>query len=130
MDCALLMSCPAFRQTHSNPSLPRKHTRLSLGPEPVRIRPHHDPRRTPLNDTLHSVSQQEWTAEFQFRASGPERAGGNLQLWYAKDGQTRVGTSSIYTVGQFDGFALVIDTHGGRVRLNPLNMNQTHANCI
>ncbi|KAJ5159620.1 uncharacterized protein N7482_006624 [Penicillium canariense] len=60
------------------------------------------------------VSQQEWSAEFQFRASGPERAGGILQLWYTKDGQARVGTSSIYTVSQFDGFALVIDTHGGR----------------
>ncbi|KAF7716142.1 Uncharacterized protein PECH_005418 [Penicillium ucsense] len=60
------------------------------------------------------VSQQEWSAEFQFRASGPERAGGIMQLWYAKDGQTRVGTSSIYTVGPFDGFALVVDTHGGR----------------
>ncbi|OJJ51261.1 hypothetical protein ASPZODRAFT_127299 [Penicilliopsis zonata CBS 506.65] len=60
------------------------------------------------------VSQSEWTAEFQFRASGPERAGGNLQLWYTKDGQDKIGTSSIYTVGQFDGFALVIDSHGGR----------------
>ncbi|KAJ5585013.1 uncharacterized protein N7459_004813 [Penicillium hispanicum] len=60
------------------------------------------------------VTQPEWSAEFQFRASGPERASGNLQLWYTKDGQTRVGTSSIYTVGAFDGFALVIDTHGGR----------------
>ncbi|KAJ5122331.1 hypothetical protein N7526_009268 [Penicillium atrosanguineum] len=60
------------------------------------------------------ASQQEWSAEFQFRASGPERAGGILQLWYTKDGQARVGTSSIYTVGQFDGLALVIDTHGGR----------------
>ncbi|CAL5873240.1 uncharacterized protein PFLUO_LOCUS7509 [Penicillium psychrofluorescens] len=56
----------------------------------------------------------EWSAEFQFRASGPERAGGILQLWYTKDGQVKVGTSSIYTVGQWDGFALVIDTHSGR----------------
>ncbi|RDH34066.1 concanavalin A-like lectin/glucanase domain-containing protein [Aspergillus welwitschiae] len=60
------------------------------------------------------VSQSEWTAEFQFRATGPERGGGNLQLWYAKDGKDRIGTSSIYTVNQFDGFALVIDSHGGR----------------
>ncbi|KAJ5983151.1 hypothetical protein N7481_005250 [Penicillium waksmanii] len=60
------------------------------------------------------ITQSEWSAEFQFRGSGQERSGGNLQLWYTKDGQTRVGTSSIYTVGQFDGFALVIDTHGGR----------------
>ncbi|KAJ5947314.1 hypothetical protein N7466_000329 [Penicillium verhagenii] len=61
-----------------------------------------------------ALSQPEWSAEFQFRATGPERASGNLQLWYTKDGQARVGTSSIYTVGPFDGFALVIDTHGGR----------------
>jgi len=27
-----------------------------------------------------------------------------------------VGTSSIYTVGKFDGLVLVVDTHGGRVR--------------
>ncbi|CAG7923290.1 unnamed protein product [Penicillium olsonii] len=61
-----------------------------------------------------TVAQSEWTAEFQFRASGPERAGGILQLWYTKDGQARIGTSSIYTAGPFDGFALVVDTHGGR----------------
>lgn len=65
------------------------------------------------------MSESEWTAEFQFRATGVERGGGNLQLWYAKDGQSRIGTSSIYTVGQFDGFALVVDMHGGRVRPIP-----------
>ncbi|GAB1210422.1 hypothetical protein APSETT445_009214 [Aspergillus pseudonomiae] len=63
---------------------------------------------------LKLVSQSEWSAEFQFRASGVERGGGNLQLWYAKDGQSKIGTSSIYTVGQWDGFALVVDMHGGR----------------
>ncbi|KAJ6021131.1 hypothetical protein N7540_006635 [Penicillium herquei] len=57
------------------------------------------------------VALSEWSAEFQFRASGPERASGNLQLWYTKDGEARVGTSSIYTVGPFDGFAL-----GGSIR--------------
>ncbi|KAL1969740.1 hypothetical protein VTN77DRAFT_8293 [Rasamsonia byssochlamydoides] len=56
----------------------------------------------------------EWTAEFHFRASGPERGGGNLQLWYVKDGQANIGASSIYTVGKFDGFALTVDSHGGR----------------
>ncbi|KAK0511748.1 hypothetical protein JMJ35_006321 [Cladonia borealis] len=60
------------------------------------------------------VSQAEWIAQFDFRASGPERGGGNLQLWYAKDGPKAVGTSSIYTAGQFDGFVLVIDSYGGR----------------
>jgi hypothetical protein len=57
----------------------------------------------------------EWTSEFQFRASGQERGSGNLQLWYVKDGESSIGASSIYTVGQFDGFVLTIDTHGGRV---------------
>ncbi|RAL14839.1 putative lectin family integral membrane protein [Aspergillus homomorphus CBS 101889] len=60
------------------------------------------------------VTQSEWTTEFEFRATGPERGGGNLQVWYAKDGKDKIGTSSIYTVNQFDGFALVIDSHGGR----------------
>lgn len=61
------------------------------------------------------VLQSEWTADFEFRATGPERGGGNLQLWYAKEGQGKIGTSSIYTVGQFDGLVLVVDTYGGRV---------------
>ena len=61
------------------------------------------------------VAQSEWTADFEFRATGPERGGGNLQLWYGRGGQSQVGTSSIYTVGKFDGMVLVIDTYGGRV---------------
>jgi mannose-binding lectin 1 len=65
---------------------------------------------------MNSLSQSEWAAEFQFRATGVERAGGNLQLWYAKDGKEKIGSASIYTVGQWDGFALVVDTHSGRVR--------------
>ncbi|KAL2829166.1 concanavalin A-like lectin/glucanase domain-containing protein [Aspergillus cavernicola] len=60
------------------------------------------------------LSHSEWSAEFQFRATGVERAGGNLQLWYAKDGKDKVGSASIYTVGQWDGFALVVDTHSGK----------------
>lgn len=62
------------------------------------------------------VSEPEWIAELHFRANGPERAGGNLQLWYVKDGESQIGATSIYTVGQFDGLVLAIDTHGGRVR--------------
>ena len=56
----------------------------------------------------------EWTVDLDFRAGGQERAGGNLQLWYANDGQSAIGTSSIYTVGKFDGLALVVDTRNGR----------------
>jgi mannose-binding lectin 1 len=55
--------------------------------------------------------------DVDFRATGPERGGGNLQIWYAKNGQVEVGTSSIYTVGRFDGLALVIDQYAGSVGL-------------
>ncbi|OJD26933.1 hypothetical protein ACJ73_01681 [Blastomyces percursus] len=56
----------------------------------------------------------EWTVDFEFRSNGADRGGGNLQLWYVKDGLSTVSTSSIYTVGKFDGFALVLDVQGGR----------------
>ncbi|KAL1961138.1 hypothetical protein VTO42DRAFT_3083 [Malbranchea cinnamomea] len=61
-----------------------------------------------------AVTLPEWTVDLDFRASGEERGSGNFQLWYVKDGKDKVGTASIYTVGQFDGFALAIDAHGGR----------------
>lgn len=56
----------------------------------------------------------EWRAEFEFRASGPDRGSGNLNLWYAKDGQATIGTNSVYTVGRFEGLAILIDNHGSR----------------
>ena len=62
-----------------------------------------------------SVAQSDWTAQLEFRATGPERGGGNLQLWYTKDGPSGHPTSSIYTVGHFDGVVLVIDSYGGKV---------------
>ena len=61
------------------------------------------------------VSPSEWSAQLEFRATGPERGGGNLQLWYAKDGRMNIRASSIYTVGTFDGIVLVIDPYGGKV---------------
>ncbi|MCJ1453017.1 hypothetical protein MMC28_003362 [Mycoblastus sanguinarius] len=60
------------------------------------------------------VSPSEWSAQLEFRATGPERGGGNLQLWYAKDGRMNIRASSIYTVGTFDGIVLVIDPYGGK----------------
>lgn len=48
-----------------------------------------------------------------FRANGPERGGGNLNIWLVKDGAKDVGTSSIYSVGRFEGLALMVDTYGG-----------------
>ena len=67
------------------------------------------------NNFSNSVIQSDWTAQLEFRATGPERGGGNLQLWYAKDGPSSFATSSIYTVGNFDGVVLVIDPYGGKV---------------
>jgi len=58
-------------------------------------------------------SLPEWTVDFDFRAGGTDRGSGNLQLWYANNGKSVVSTSSIYTVGQFDGLAIAIDTNGG-----------------
>ena len=60
------------------------------------------------------VQHSEWQAELHFRASGPERGSGNLQIWYAKDGRKEVGLSSLYTTGRFDGLVLVLDQYGGR----------------
>ena len=63
------------------------------------------------------VAQPDWVAEVDFRASGPDRGSGNLQIWYTKDGREGIGASSLYTVGSFDGMVLSIDQYGGRVRL-------------
>ena len=60
---------------------------------------------------LHS----NWAVDVDFRATGPERGGGNLQIWYAKNGREEVGTSSVYTVGRFDGLVLIIDQYAGSV---------------
>lgn len=60
-----------------------------------------------------TLEHTQWVADVDFRANGPERAGGNLNIWLVRDGPHTVGTSSIYTVGQWDGLALVVDTYGG-----------------
>lgn len=59
------------------------------------------------------LQHTQWVADVDFRANGPERAGGNMNIWLVKDGAESVGTSSIYTVGKFEGLALVVDTSGG-----------------
>ena len=62
------------------------------------------------------MEYSQWELDLDFRATGPERGSGNLQIWYANLGDVQVGTSSIYTVGKFDGLALVIDQYSGSVR--------------
>ncbi|TGJ79224.1 hypothetical protein E0Z10_g9533 [Xylaria hypoxylon] len=56
---------------------------------------------------------REWVADVDFRANGGERGGGNLNIWLARRGDQEIGSSSIYTVGRFDGLALLVDQHGG-----------------
>ncbi|MCJ1478128.1 hypothetical protein MMC13_006804 [Lambiella insularis] len=60
------------------------------------------------------VSQREWVADFEFRATGPEHGGGNLQVWYTKEGRPGIGMESVYTVEKFEGLVLAIDMYGGR----------------
>ncbi len=56
---------------------------------------------------------QDWSVSFKFRDGGQDRASGNLQLWYVANGEKAVSTSSIYTVGKWEGLAIVIDAVGG-----------------
>ncbi|EXJ75808.1 uncharacterized protein A1O5_00315 [Cladophialophora psammophila CBS 110553] len=58
-------------------------------------------------------SLQDWAVDFKFRASAADRGSGNLQLWYVANGDKTVSTSSIYTVGNWEGLAIVVDTVGG-----------------
>lgn len=59
------------------------------------------------------LQHTQWVADVDFRANGPERAGGNLNIWLVRDGPSAVGTSSVYTASKFEGLALVVDTYGG-----------------
>ncbi|KMU85874.1 hypothetical protein CIHG_03403 [Coccidioides immitis H538.4] len=63
---------------------------------------------------LDPVSQSEWTVDFEFRVNGEDGPGGNIQLWYVKNGQVDVGSQDIYSVSRFDGLAITIDSSQGR----------------
>ncbi|EDU44536.1 lectin family integral membrane protein [Pyrenophora tritici-repentis] len=68
-------------------------------------------------DPLHHKG--DWVAEVHFRASGQERGGGNLQIWYTKQSQAREPPASLYTTHKFDGLVLLVDqyeNHGGSLR--------------
>lgn len=67
--------------------------------------------------TEKTLPQSSFSASLSFRAGGPDRASGNLALWYASAGASAVSTSSIYTVGKFDGLALVVDTASGQQKI-------------
>lgn len=59
------------------------------------------------------LEHTEWIADLDFRATGPERGGGNLNIWLTSRGPVDVSSHSVYTVGRFDGLVLVVDTYGG-----------------
>lgn len=59
-----------------------------------------------------TLQRKDWVADVEFRASGPERAGGNLNIWLAKDGKAMIGANSVYTISKFEGLVLVVDQHG------------------
>ena len=60
---------------------------------------------------------KEWIADFDFRVGGQDRGGGNLQLWYVKDGSSKVSTGSLYTTSKFEGLVIVIDSIGGTQKI-------------
>ncbi|GAB7360834.1 hypothetical protein MBLNU230_g0820t1 [Neophaeotheca triangularis] len=59
------------------------------------------------------INTDQWTADLEFRVQGQDQGSGNLQLWFVKD-KSQVDTSSVYTVGNFDGLGLLVDQYGGR----------------
>lgn len=78
--------------------------------------------------THNHITTNEWSFDLDFRATGPERGGGNMQLWYAADPSPAAFLNSIYTVEKFEGLAIVIDQYGGsggsiRAFLNDGTMN-------
>lgn len=60
-----------------------------------------------------TLTRPQWIADIDFRVNGPERGGGIFNIWLVRDGTSVVGSSSIYSVGKFEGLALVVDLHGG-----------------
>jgi lectin, mannose-binding 1 len=62
-------------------------------------------------------SLKDWQVDFEFRVGATDRGSGSLQLWYARDGSSSVSTNSIYSVGKFDGLALVLDTSNGMQKI-------------
>ena len=60
----------------------------------------------------HGQTDEHWSAELEFRVSGQEHSTGNMQLWYTKQ-KHDIMDESIYTVGKWDGLAIVVSAYGG-----------------
>lgn len=73
------------------------------------------------------LTLQDWQVDLKFRAGATDRGSGNLQIWYAQDGEKTVSTSNIYEVGKWEGLAIVVDTVGGVQKIRGfLNDGSTH----
>ena len=51
--------------------------------------------------------------DVEFRASGPERGSGNMQIWFTKETYPASALRSVYTVERFQGLVLSLDQYGG-----------------
>lgn len=60
-----------------------------------------------------TVNALEWTVDLHFRATGPGRGGGDLQIWYTDGNRAQNMPENLYTVTTFDGLLIVIDQYGG-----------------
>lgn len=60
--------------------------------------------------TQHTLTYPEWTLDVEFRASGPERGSGNMQVWITKE---QPPAASVYTAEAFEGLLVEIDQYGG-----------------
>lgn len=63
--------------------------------------------------TDNALPGNSFTLDFAFRASGPERGSGNLQLWFVKEPTPASALRSVYTVDRFEGLAVVFDQYSG-----------------
>ena len=59
------------------------------------------------------LSGDGFQLDVDFRASGPERGSGNMQIWFAKETYPASALRSVYTVERFEGLVLTIDQYGG-----------------
>jgi lectin, mannose-binding 1 len=65
--------------------------------------------------TSHRLPHSEWTVDIDFRATGADRGGGSLQIWYTKENQNQIGSSGPNQIGKFEGLLLVVDPFMGPV---------------
>ncbi|KKA30726.1 hypothetical protein TD95_003494 [Thielaviopsis punctulata] len=54
-----------------------------------------------------------WVADVDFRASGPERGSGNINIWLAENGPDIVDADSVYGAKNFKGLVIVVDSSSG-----------------